>query len=147
MALAWKAGWVNSPRGFESPYLRHTRWPRTCWCGAFVVRRSAQLGLEAVAPLLGDQQAPLIEPSLDRVDEHRGRLLGVDPVPRQLGAVLEDVVDDAGHQVLVDGRREEVAAGEERLGAVGPEAQRHARHLEDVGLLDDAAGVGDDDRT
>ena len=23
MALAWKAGWVNSPRGFESPYLRH----------------------------------------------------------------------------------------------------------------------------
>src|SRR6476469_5142595 len=24
MALAWKAGWVNSPQGFESPILRHT---------------------------------------------------------------------------------------------------------------------------
>ena len=23
MALAWKAGWVNSPQGFESPILRH----------------------------------------------------------------------------------------------------------------------------
>src|SRR3990170_4625376 len=23
MALAWKAGWVNSPRGFESRILRH----------------------------------------------------------------------------------------------------------------------------
>jgi hypothetical protein len=22
MALAWKAGWVNSPQGFESPILR-----------------------------------------------------------------------------------------------------------------------------
>ena len=22
MALAWNAGWVNSPRGFESPILR-----------------------------------------------------------------------------------------------------------------------------
>src|SRR6478752_4007811 len=105
MALAWKAGWVNSPRGFESPYLRRTRRPRTCWCGAFVVsrsgvadapptgaaavRRSAQLGLEAVAPLLGDQQAALVEAPLDGVDEHRGRLLGVDPVPGELLAVLE----------------------------------------------------------
>jgi hypothetical protein len=25
MALAWKAGWVNSPQGFESPILRHHR--------------------------------------------------------------------------------------------------------------------------
>src|SRR6476619_2833768 len=25
MALAWKAGWVNSPQGFESPILRHSR--------------------------------------------------------------------------------------------------------------------------
>ncbi len=25
MALAWKAGWVNSPQGFESPILRHAR--------------------------------------------------------------------------------------------------------------------------
>jgi hypothetical protein len=24
MALAWKAGWVNSPQGFESPILRAT---------------------------------------------------------------------------------------------------------------------------
>src|SRR4051794_32127589 len=25
MALAWKAGWVNSPQGFESPILRQPR--------------------------------------------------------------------------------------------------------------------------
>ena len=25
MALAWKAGWVNSPQGFESPILRRPR--------------------------------------------------------------------------------------------------------------------------
>jgi hypothetical protein len=23
MALAWNAGWVNSPQGFKSPILRH----------------------------------------------------------------------------------------------------------------------------
>src|SRR5688572_13393104 len=27
MALAWKAGWVNSPQGFESPILRHPHQP------------------------------------------------------------------------------------------------------------------------
>ena len=27
MALAWKAGWVNSPRGFESRILRHVTMP------------------------------------------------------------------------------------------------------------------------
>ena len=30
MALAWKAGWVNSPQGFESPILRHTTQGLTC---------------------------------------------------------------------------------------------------------------------
>ena len=30
MALAWKAGWVNSPQGFESPILRHTDAGLTC---------------------------------------------------------------------------------------------------------------------
>src|SRR5687768_15361154 len=38
MALAWKAGWVNSPRGFESPYLRHSNGVALA-CGA--VRRSS----------------------------------------------------------------------------------------------------------
>src|SRR5690349_24235055 len=100
MALAWKAGWVNSPRGFESPYLRRHVGPAPAGagpssCSGGGVRRSAQLGLEAVAPLLGDQQAALAEPTLDRVDQHRRGLLGVDAVPGQLGAVLEDVVDDA----------------------------------------------------
>src|SRR5829696_517316 len=28
MALAWKAGWVNSPQGFESPILRCAEGPR-----------------------------------------------------------------------------------------------------------------------
>src|SRR3954447_5640501 len=29
MALAWKAGWVNSPQGFESPILRHADQRKT----------------------------------------------------------------------------------------------------------------------
>jgi hypothetical protein len=30
MALAWKAGWVNSPRGFESRILRQMMQGLTC---------------------------------------------------------------------------------------------------------------------
>src|SRR4051794_16760956 len=30
MALAWKAGWVNSPQGFESPILHHPKQGLTC---------------------------------------------------------------------------------------------------------------------
>ena len=56
------------------------------------------------------------------------------------------MVHDADQQRLVDGRCEEVAPGQEGLGAIRAEAQGHARHLEDVGLLHDAAGVGHDDR-
>src|SRR5688572_26732149 len=120
MALAWKAGWVNALGGSNPPTSADSKAPHPPGLRGLrrLVRRSAQLGLEAVAPLLRDQQAALVEAPLDGVDQHGRGTLGVDAVPLQLVAVLEDVVDDAGHQRLVDGRGEEVAAGQEGLGAI-----------------------------
>ena len=46
MALAWNAGWVNSPRGFKSRILRH----RSCSVAA---RPSTRFGLESVWRPLG----------------------------------------------------------------------------------------------
>ena len=63
MALAWKAGWVNSPRGFESRILRHVQdvtgsdatmqeraTPALRWSRAFVLAGVAY-GLGLVAHL------------------------------------------------------------------------------------------------
>lgn len=46
MALAWNAGWVNSPRGFKSRILRHRSAPRT---------RTKRFGVESV-PQAGSNQ-------------------------------------------------------------------------------------------
>src|SRR6478672_11923307 len=49
MALAWKAGWVNSPQGFESPILRHPDPGRSAQTPGGAPR--ARPGVVASAPL------------------------------------------------------------------------------------------------
>src|SRR3954465_13055799 len=79
MALAWKAGWVNSPQGFESPILRHLeRRNQTSVCPAFVVaghrnRRSSQVPVRkphlTSAPMTNDELANRTRIMLNKVPE------------------------------------------------------------------------------
>src|SRR5687768_15129903 len=89
MALAWKAGWVNSPQGFESPILR--RWPRTSYDVVAPTTRTydvpASAGPYGSGRRLGGGMVPRPAEDEDggqRVGEH-GRGAGAD---EQRGVVL-----------------------------------------------------------
>ena len=57
MALAWKAGWVNSPRGFESPYLRG-------WIRGFEIERHRTCAVPFAFPRVASVNAPTLEDSI-----------------------------------------------------------------------------------
>src|SRR5262245_21067097 len=77
MALAWKAGWVNSPRGFESRILRQSSLEATpVSISGFRGGLTADL-LRHDDDVLGVGEAPAWEQHLvDAADDHQARLPG-----------------------------------------------------------------------
>src|SRR4051812_38846672 len=89
MALAWKAGWVNSPQGFESPILRHRNSGRPpaptleVGAGAAVRDRVGASPARAAVPRGAPGRAPRgvggeVDAVVEQADpgpgDHRGRV-------------------------------------------------------------------------
>src|SRR4051812_25722017 len=118
MALAWKAGWVNSPRGFESRILRHSApWASRVTTGSMKATRS---GTDWSSSKLADGVAltsawrVLADQAVDRLTDQ----VGLAGVPRVLLDEVDEHPAQAGRDTVRPGRapRELEAALGQRFG-------------------------------